>query len=483
MNYLSLWIGNFGVVPWFSFLFFLFLPIFLSLRALLVLVCCVFEAMLYPFAKLLYLETRFLTSSAPIVKAFLFTNLVLISYTKANTLKSDEFFISKGEQIEINIKDLGSFSIGNKEVITSKFYEAKAKLLVKGKSLGFSDLVIWKKNGSKRNVHFYVVSKREQLKTFQLANDFKSIGLQVKALAFELLVRGELKSLNALKMFNLYIARNKERVISMVSMSSTLKREVIKNIYLKLRGHSEGLTCISSNTSFECLYDKLEADFPTIKNLKKRYNVTFLSRASSFISDNFLIEMKIIKTDDSNLSSLGLGLNKFGSTLSDFLNNGASALVKENNMLLSLEQVRSMVVSSPSIVTTIGRASKVQLGAEIPITTKHQNGHSSTMFKFAGLQLQAKLELFHNKIRLGVTTELTYPSDKLVRGSKSESDFYPILGEYKKAFQISYTSSSHNIQGVPGLYKIPIIRHLFSLDNEQKSTQRLIGFIKVTRLK
>ena len=157
MNYLSLWIGNFGVVPWFSFLFFLFLPIFLSLRALLVLVCCVFEAMIYPFAKLLYLETRFLTSSAPIVKAFLFTNLVLISYTKANTLKSDEFFISKGEQIEINIKDLGSFSIGNKEVITSKFYEAKAKLLVKGKSLGFSDLVIWKNNGSKRNVHFYVV--------------------------------------------------------------------------------------------------------------------------------------------------------------------------------------------------------------------------------------------------------------------------------------------------------------------------------------
>ncbi|MBC74935.1 MAG: hypothetical protein CME64_02880 [Halobacteriovoraceae bacterium] len=406
-----------------------------------------------------------------------------MAISHANTLKSDEFFLSKGEQVEINIKNLNSFSIGNKEVITSKFYAAKSKLLVKGKSLGFSDLVIWSHSGKKRNIHFYVVSKREQLKTFQLANDFKSLGLKVKALAFELLISGELDSPRDLRMFTLYMERSKERVISTVSISKKLRKQIIKEIYLKLRNTSRGLICNSNATSIECLYEKLDIESTRVKKLAQAYNIKFIPKSQSFVKDNFLVEMKIVKIDNTDLSTMGFGLNRFSSTFSELLNSGPKAIVAENEVSLSNQKLFSKVVSSPSILTTIGKASKVQLGAEIPITTRHRSGQTSTTFKFAGLQIISSLMLNQKKLRIHLSTELTYPVGQLVRGSKSESDFFPKLGKYAKAFQISYNATSQTTQAVPGLSKIPIIKHLFSSSDNQNSIQWLVGYIKVTRLK
>ena len=86
--------------------------------------------------------------------------------------------LAKGEQKEISLEGLKNFSVGNQEVISYKWMPKLGKLLVKGKKVGFTDLVVWSKNG-KENFSIYVLSKQKFLKTFQLADALKNLNLAI----------------------------------------------------------------------------------------------------------------------------------------------------------------------------------------------------------------------------------------------------------------------------------------------------------------
>ncbi|MCO4754488.1 MAG: hypothetical protein KC478_08390, partial [Bacteriovoracaceae bacterium] len=306
---------------------------------------------------------------------------------------------------------------------------------------------------------------------------------QVKALAFELLVKGKLNSLQDLSLFNLYIKKNKNRVINMVEISKKLQHEIIANIYLQLAAQSKGLICTSYRTGFECLFEELNLHSPLVRNLSSKYNVSFSPSSKSLMLENFKIELKIIKTDETELSSMGLGLDKLSAQATDILNNSTpNALLGGNHILLSEQQLNSKVVSQPSILTTIGQTSQVQLGADIPITNKSEFG-TTTSWKFAGLQLKAKLDLDQSKLKLALESELTYPVDALIRGSKSKSEFFPKMDRFIQAFQVRYDIKSTNLQTIPGLGDVPILKNLFSSNSSQSTTQWLIGYVKITRIK
>ncbi|MEX0798955.1 MAG: hypothetical protein WD025_05905, partial [Bacteriovoracaceae bacterium] len=303
---------------------------------------------------------------------FLCCLAALPNFANAKELKSNEHFLAKGEQVELAMQDLESFSVGNKEVVKSKFYAAKGKLLVKGRSLGFSDLVVWTKRGVKVSHHFYVVSKREQLTSFQLANDFKSLGLNVKALAFELLVSGELDSLQELSLFNLYMRKNRDKVINMVKLSQKLKNKIISNIYLKLSNDSSLLICSPVQTQIECLYEGMDTNSPKVKKVARDYMAAFTPRSHKFAVSNYKIEFKVFKTDKNEMTNLGLGLDKLGARVGDLLNGSPETLVQENRLFFSNKDLASKVVSSPAILTNLNHQSSIQLGAEIPVVSQNQ---------------------------------------------------------------------------------------------------------------
>lgn len=489
MNYLSLWTANLGVVPWFSFLFFLFLPIFLAFRALLVFVCCVLEAIFIPFVKLISkliassmgLRRRFLSSRAAIVKIFLASCAVFVFQVNAKELKTKEFFLAKGEQVEMEVKSLESFSVGNKEVIKSKYYAAKQQLLIKGSSLGFSDVVVWNKSGVKTTYHFYVVSKREQLASFQLANDFKSLGLEVKALAFQLLVRGELKTLEQLKLFKMYMKENSEKVASMVTLSKELKNTIIANIYLDLGGEVQALVCNCAGVQIECLYEGLDTNSLKAKRAVALYGVKFSPRSRRYAQSNFRVRLKVFRTDQSHLDKAGLGLDRLSSKVGRFLNHGAEALLDSNTVFLGSKELESRIVTSPEILTSPGSSAQVQLGAEIPVPNQNQYGASYTTWKFAGLKMQASLSLEQTRLKLALESELTHPAQDLIRGSKSKNEFFVRTGKYAQAFKIKYEVHSSGKSALPALGDIPVLGALFSSADSNSSEQWLIGYVKVVR--
>ena len=91
MNYLSLWIGNFGVVPWFSLAFFLFLPALFCLSFLLVRVFIVLDPMILSsiYLKLLKYREKYLTFTLQLVKIF----IILIYYIYCSSSFSSNFTI------------------------------------------------------------------------------------------------------------------------------------------------------------------------------------------------------------------------------------------------------------------------------------------------------------------------------------------------------------------------------------------------------
>lgn len=482
MNYLSLWIANLGVVPWLLFLFFLFLPMFLALIALLVLVCCVLEAISYPFDKLFKIRTDFLSLWTHLVKIFLITFMGLGSLSKANTLKTHDYFLSKGEQVEISTPKLASFSVGNKEVLRTKFYESQGKLLAKGLSLGFSDVVVWEKSGEKKTLRFYVVSKRDQLETFQLANDFKSLGLHVKATAFELLVEGTIKDKKSLKLFHRSWSKNQGKVISLVKLSKALRNEIIIELYKKLSPLSEALVCDSKGVELTCLQMGLGLSHPEVVSLTKAYPIKFISINDQYNESNFKIELKVYRADNSFLQKAGIGLDSLSSKVQDFLNNGKDVLIENNLINLSNNEITSKIITGPSLVTSIGSEGEVQLGAEIPVNNQNQYGSQYTTWKFAGLKLKTLLSRKGSRFSLNANTELTYPSQEFIKGSKSNNQFFIGLGKYVQAFQVKYQVNSNGAKAVPGISRIPLLGKLFSSSSTNNSDQYLVGFIKVSRL-
>lgn len=486
LSALSLWIANFGVVPWLSFAFFLFLPAFFSLRALLVLVCCVLEAISCPFfflLKIIFLKKEFLSPGAHIVKVFLVACVVILGQNAAKASKTREFFLAKGEQIELELKELASFSMGNKEVLSSKYYAAKQKLLVKGKSLGFSDLVVWNKKGDKIDFHFYVVSKREQLTNFQLANDFKALGLEVKAMAYELLVSGKLESIEDLRLFNLYMEKNGTKLINMAELSDSLARELIAGIYLSLGPKAQKLICSPVRTKIECLYEGISLESASVRSAQTKYSAVFVPFSKSYKTANFKVELKVVRTDKGSLEKMGLGLETFGSKVGGLLNSGERALVENNTINFSKEDLNGKIVTSPALLTSIGSPGEIQLGAEIPVVNQNQYGAQSTSWKFAGLKLLTELAIKNDDLAISIQSELTHPTQGLIRGSKSRSHFFPKLGKYTQAFQVRYQLNSEGEKGVPGLSDVPILGALFSSYSSSKTEQWLVGYVKVTRSK
>lgn len=484
MNYLSLWIANFGVVPWFSFLFFLFLPIFLALRALLVLVCCVLEAIFCPFDKfkLMHLRTRLITSRACIVKVFLILCLGQSLPCASKELKVKEFFLAKGEQVDLKVFNLSSFSVGNKEVLKSKFYAAKSQLLIKGSSLGFSDLVVWDKNGKKLSYHFYVVSKKEQLNNFKLANDFKEIELQVRALAFQLLVSGSIKTRTDLKLFHLYLSKNKEKIVDMVELAPELRSEIIADIYFQLSPQADSLICSAVGARIECRYEGLDPNSPIVKNFKNKLSVAFIPNKNRYEGENFKVELKVLRTDNTHLTMLGLGLDSLSAKVESLLNGDERALISSNSAAFKDNDLESRIVTSPAILTSIDASGEIQMGAEIPVVNQNQYGSQSTSWKFAGLKLQTKLSALNTKLSLELKSELTHPVENLIKGSKSSTKFHPKLGIYTQAFQVRYRLSSTAKSQVPALGDIPILGALFSSRSNNESSQWLVGYVKITRV-
>ncbi|SHK39272.1 pilus assembly protein CpaC [Selenomonas ruminantium] len=152
-----------------------------------------------------------------------------------------------------------------------------------------------------------------------------------------------------------------------------------------------------------------------------------------------------------------------------------------------VSQNRAKILSRPSITTMSGEAAIIQVGGEIPYTTRDGNGNPNTEFKDYGIILQFKPVVdAENRIVSSIHTEVSMPSGESV-------DKQPILDRRRADAVVTVASGSTMVIGglmdsrdykivrkFPFLGDMPILGEFFKYTSHNKDKQELIILVTPT---
>ena len=156
----------------------------------------------------------------------------------------------------------------------------------------------------------------------------------------------------------------------------------------------------------------------------------------------------------------------------DNINMALRALVTQN---------KAKILSRPSITTMSGEAAIIQVGGEIPYTTRDSNGSLTTEWKDYGIILQFNPVVdAENRIVASIHTEVSMPSGESV-------DNQPILDRRRADAVVTVSSGSTMVIGglmdsrdyktvrkFPFLGDIPILGEFFKYTSHSRDKQELI---------
>lgn len=487
-NYLSLWIANLGVEPLFSILFFLFLPAFFFLKFLLHLVCIVFDAMTvslsYLFKIILINRPVYLSIIAVIVKIFLVISPIKAYCSDKKAKNITDIFIAKGEQVEIDAKSMTHYSIGNKETLKHIYRKSAKIILIKGKSLGFSDLIVWSKN-DKKTYHIYITSKKEQFNKLEIANIFSRTGLQTNIQGPLIKVDGIVKSLSEYFLIHKVIKKKYENLILDIKLDRELRNTIYGIVYKKAYAlGARKVICFNFQMNIECSLQGMSIKNSIIKSLGQKYNIKFQNSIGILKDTNYVAHFKIVQLENSSGESRKLGASKISSGLMELINKNYISLIEGEKVYLSEFATNATLLAEPQTTLILNEKSKLSLGGEIPFDSQTSNNQNSlTQWKFYGLKISSTLQNLNGRPYLKFNTELTAPEGNNISGSKGMSGAYITKDKYIKLFEVGYKVNQESSEGLPLLNKIPILKYLFTANQESESFKQIICYVKVEELK
>lgn len=477
--FFSGWIANLGVVPLFSFACFLLAPDFFNLFFLLARVCVVFEDIFHSLSYLININYRgiFLSRIPSLVKIFL--PLMLLS--KPAFAEKKDVFLSKGEQIEISIGKLDHFSVGNKEVIKYKYLPKKNKILILGKSLGFSDLVAWKKDNTKQTYNFYITSKKEQLKKMEIAQVLKNTKLKTKIAGGIVYVNGILESLDSYLLFKNLEKMKLKNLILNVSIHKKLKNRIIGKIYNNLYQQGfEYIYCQELNAQISCEFNTQTNPKLALFKFINTYNVNFINLNSLKNNKNFKLHFKIISIENDQINLRNPGINNIDGELQSLITNNQFTN-KTHNIFIEDQKLEAKLIASPEVTTIIDQKFKIELGGEVPIPST-KNEQEVVTWKFIGLRINGLLSLKRDRFLLKYKSLLTKNSEGSISGPRGESGLYIPEGKFIKLYSIKVQNKSSKETGIPLLNKIPFLKNLFISKNSNSSQKRIVIFVKIMEI-
>ncbi len=463
------WIENLGVVPLFSFACFLLAPAFFLFNFLLILVCVVFEDIVISLSFFNNIKFRvvFLSLFVLLVKA-LFPSNTLLAATKQ---ESDNIFIAKGEQIELSIENLESYSIGNNEIIALKLMRNQKKILVKGKMIGFSDLIL--NQGTKKNYHIYVTSKQEQLRKMEIAHSIAQAGLKLKATEKLLYIEGIVKDLESYLILKKLQETDQNYIQLNVELANNFKNELIAKLYQDF--YSNGglfIDCHVTGININCFYQSDTSIDVFKKHYLIKYKIELLPSLEKLKNQNFEIHCIIIAKETSAAQNSHSGFNKIQFDLQSVIDNGHSKL-QTDQFLYQDHNTEIRVLASPTVTTLIGEPFMVELGTQIPYqATRDQT--TFTEWNFAGLKLSGLLSIKDGFIRMKYKSELTQGSQEGISGPQNKATVYMPLEKSIQVLSIKARDVLKMQAGVPWLRKVPILNFFFS-ENSLKDSQKEIS--------
>ena len=409
---LSRWIENLGVVPLFLFSAFLFEPIFLSLFLLLFLVTAVFDTI---FSLLSYhnrdrendlsLTTLLNLSYLPIDKLnvkilFILGNLYLTPPSAQAVLKknhlSHNILISIGEHREIPTSNLQNFTVGNKDIISYKVSHILRNILIKGKKLGFTELVTWDDRG-KQTFKIYVLSKKTHLKLLRIAETLHSINLKTELRGPLILANGTLFNFDHFRLIHRLSKKHPDSFFFKGSLSKSLKK-VLKGKILKALSleAEESLKCEAKGFKFLCLYPFDSAlSKQEIKRVSKYFNVSLIAKKRDSFK-NYLIKIKLLNLEKQDGSEFGAGLEGISGNLIDLYKSNFNKLLVQQNFYFKGRNLNLTILAEPESIIQTYSPLKIKVGSEIPIQKvrleKNITIPHKYNWKFTGLDLKLTLK-------------------------------------------------------------------------------------------
>jgi hypothetical protein len=405
--------------------------------------------------------------------------LLLLPCASQASEPTSDIILSKGEQKEIDLKGLKNFSVGNPEVISYKFLAKTGKLLVKGKKVGFTDLVVWTKKGQEI-FSLYVLSKQKFLKTFQLAEALKNLELSIDIKGPVMTASGILSDFGDYLYLQKIKGQFQDQVFFKINLDPKLRNHIIAQIYKKL--YSNGFSHVNCQTDWMdvmCFYEGEKNDH-LLKQLASFYRVSFVQQDSRLKHKNYRLKLKLIQLEQMDGREIHLGLDKLKSSISDLFEFGIKKLIDDNFVFLTQSKMDLSTLAEPELVVNLNTPQLTEIGSQIPyqnINTQGANIIAPIDWKFAGLRIKTKLTESYGKILLDYDTEFSRPVDQAISGSKETSSALLEIGEPLKIFQIGFQTTSKGRQGIPLISNIPILKHLFESKSDQKTYKQIYGYV------
>lgn len=497
------WIANLGVVPLFFSSFFLALPAFFFFLNLLFSVTHVLETigiLLYNCLDQLRTNTNkyflflnhkykpyFLHTNGFCVKGIFVFSLILPfpGLNKALSSENSDLIIAKGQTITLEMKDLAKFNISNKEVVKYKLDEKTKVLHLQGKSLGVSDLLIWKNNvkaPQKRQI--FVISKNQEKNNLLISEQLQSMGLEVRNGVNAINVSGKIQNINDFESFKKLQIKNKELINDSIELSSELKKSILAKIYHTLiRSYYENTRCSIELSDVTCTYPANHPIAPDlIAHLKSKYNVQFVKVDAQNFRKNYHFKLKIIQIEQLDGLELRFGLDQLNTTLGDLIKLPLKNILDKNRVLINEQQININTLAQPTGLIRAKSPAEFSIGSDIPFETKDRDGITTTSWQFAGLKINLELENIGNEIMLNYSTTLTKPDlneVSSISGNKEKSSVVIALNSPVKLFEISLQTQSIDESRFPIINRLPLIGEIFKSKGKRNNYKMITGILEI----
>lgn len=476
INYFSFlgWIEKAGVVPLFSLAFFLFLPMPFFLFSLLFFVTLVLETIFPP-----NIENKFLPLPQQCVKVHFILFLLSALSIYSSPKKNKDIVLSIGQVHEIKIKKLNHFTVTNKDILKYRLNKKTLTLLIKGKKLGYSQIVIWSEKDKKQTYDIYILSKTQHLKLAKKAKNLSEIGLNANIQGGLIFISGKVLTRKNLEIFH-FITNKQDIFISNIEIDKELQKSLISDIYYDFfQLYKDTIKCSGMKNRIVCEYEYSQKPLKSLEQKWKSKIPIEFNHYKESINKNFRVFLKIIKVEGVSNKSLDLGLEQIETNIAQLNSYHFRNFMKSQNILISNNLVLGKTISSTEGITQIGETLNIKIGQDIPYETSTENSRN-IKWRFSGLNITIILKKANNKIQINQKTILNSPGNgKSINSNINSSSIFVTPSKIQKLFSSKMETFQTTTTGIPYLEKIPLAGNLFKKTLKGSTIQKILTYIYI----
>ncbi len=378
----------------------------------------------------------------------LILGLGLVLVTSGLARADNAHLLVVGEQASVAVEPGTRFSVGNGDVIqvrTTQVAGGHSLLLVKGKSQGYSDLILLEAEGGKHTLAFRVVSKKEAYLTQGLRGPQTPPRLhplervRAESRIRRLLLEAGLNGIDVRSMGGVVLLYGDAGTVADKDLAETLAREILRDVRSQVR-------------------------VPFERGSRLRFHA------------------KILEVLREGVQSLGL---KWADEVPNALQVGTGGvgvnLALDAALRLLERRGQARLLAQPQILLNERGAAELQVGGEIPIPV-HTRFFSAVQWKQYGLLLHLDLPgVSRDLARAHIVVEISTldPANgadgvPAMRLSKMDTDVDLRVGSSVLLSGLLESRQSRSTSGLPFLSHIPVLGELFRSHDYQENRSELV---------